>query len=777
MLVKDLETDDIIAVRNVKYGTFANGYGYKYGDLVELSVTVKEEVTSGYATKRYLDFNSDNPVKIEDTILTRNNKVEYTFDDAVEMPNYKNWQSVLGKTSAVYTYVHITGVLYTSKYNGASDKVMAAVLTANTEAMSWNNVKVETKSSGRLATLRNNIMTQNIGADWLDYFGGEYVYENSSSNYKAQGYMKEVDLYAVYTGGNSAYAQLQILSADWMGEVPQKPVSELTEQDMIREVALSYYRQNNQIQYDQTLSRRNINISPEEATAQHQMYLDCSSFANAVIYESLGINIIPDNAVNGTTVASTYAQTGRIANYASENPNNPDVIKHFVRADFDTVSEKATVAKFIDDNLQVGDVLNYRKPGETGHIMVYIGDGLWIHCHGRDYNDDDLTTPSSAYDQTWGFEATEGAIGFLYTYDLLYDNDTGDYKTTGKIGRYLLGDSTKMTSISLLRPLNRVGATVTDKTQTRMEYRGIDVEKTLDAGVNSSVQKGQELTYTLNIKNHSSMDYTGVEVKEVLDSNVTLVSAPAGYTLNNGVLTFKVDLPSYKLTTVSFKVKVNASATAGTIIKSEQTTVAGISQAKNVNSVAGLTTAELNIIAEKAREYATAGRTFTNAMDFVEELYNEIGVTIPNYTTVGSALDDILDIDADVLKNTDIAKLVAPELYGGRSMSNAYVRNSDVIRMMEQYNLSVGDVIIAEFDVRDKVSGSWVKKGNLVYVVYVYVGNSQLVAFTNESNVSTSTDTCVLLTMSGTKASASHILVSIFNYDRYAVLRPSVMEK
>ena len=151
MLVKDLETDDIIAVRNVKYGTFANGYGYKYGDLVELSVTVKEEVTSGYATKRYLDFNSDNPVKIEDTILTRNNKVEYTFDDAVEMPNYKNWQSVLGKTSAVYTYVHITGVLYTSKYNGASDKVMAAVLTANTEAMSWNNVKVETKSSGRLA--------------------------------------------------------------------------------------------------------------------------------------------------------------------------------------------------------------------------------------------------------------------------------------------------------------------------------------------------------------------------------------------------------------------------------------------------------------------------------------------------------------------------------------------------------------------------------------------------------------------------------------------------
>ena len=780
MLIKDIETDDVIAVRNVKYGNLNNGYGYRYGDLVQIKATVKEDADSGLATKRYLDFSTENATNIEETILSSGNKVEFTFDDAVELPNYKNWKTHLGKTSEVYKFVHITGVLYTCKYMGASDKVMDAVLTANTAAQTWNNLKVG-GNQGRRVTLRNNIMSKNSGADWLDYFGGEYVYTNSSASYKGQGYMKEADLYALYTGGDSTSAQLVILNEDWFNEIPVKETTELTEQDKIREVALSYYHQHNQFQYDQKNSRRNVNATPEDATAKHQTYLDCSSFANAVIYESLGINIIPDEAINGTTIPNSYPQTGRIASYASENKGNPDVIKHFVRADYDTAQEKAVVAKQLDEALQVGDVLNYRKPGGAGHIMLYIGDGLWIHSQGRDYyyeaeikksdlKEGDTFTASQGHDWTWGYEGTEGTVGFLYTYDLLYD-------TNEDIERYLLGDKTKMESISLIRPLNRVGAKITDKTEIRMQYRGLDAEKTLDVGGNSSVQKGQELTYTITIKNHSLENYTGIEVKEVLDNNVTLVSAPAGYKFENGILTFNVDVPSYKVVTISFKVKVNANASAGTIIKSEQTTVAGIVQAKIVNSVAGLTTAELTAVADKAKEFATNAKTFTNAMDFVEELYSEaVGVILPDYTTVGSALDDILDTNADVLKDTEIAKLVAPGLYGGRSMSNAYVRDKEVIRMMEQYNLSIGDVIIAEFDVRKYVGGAWTMTGNIVYVIYVFVGEDTLVAYTNETNVSTTTDTCITLTMSGTKDDASHRLVTIFNYDRYAVIRPSMEE-
>ena len=64
-----------------------------------------------------------------------------------------------------------------------------------------------------------------------------------------------------------------------------------TQQDVVKEVAYAYFNQGKQINYNQTHSRRNLNVSPEDATSQHMVYLDCSSYVNAVYYESFGINI------------------------------------------------------------------------------------------------------------------------------------------------------------------------------------------------------------------------------------------------------------------------------------------------------------------------------------------------------------------------------------------------------------------------------------------------------------------------------------------------------
>ena len=161
----------------------------------------------------------------------------------------------------------------------------------------------------------------------------------------------------------------------------------------------------------------------------------------------------------------------------------------------------------------------------------------------------------------------------------------------------------------------------------------------------------------------------------------------------------------------------------------------------------------------------------------------ELGVTeFDKYTTIESMLDELMDTTNDVLNDVEIAKAVAPNLYGGRDMANNYVRNNEIIRMMEEYHLSVGDIILAEFDL---YNADGAKTGNVVHVIYVYVGNSQLVCLTDDANhvaftngtasAGAEVNKCFTITMSGTKKANTHTLVSVFTYDRWVVLRPSMV--
>ena len=779
MLIKDINTDDIIAVRGVSYDTFDKSFGYTYGDKVRFIATLKTDGTTYTVNKKYLVFSNENGDKAS-TILSSGNQVNYSLENAVELDTYHDWNSVFTRNSSSYTYVHITGLMYSSIFT-AKDSVDSIVISSEVSFTgSYNELKV----NDSLIALRKSAMDINLGNGWADYFGKDYLKQNSSSSYTGPGYVKEVDIYAVFTGGVSNNFQLTILSNDWIKDVPVKPTEELTTADIIKEVAFSYYRQNSQIQYNQTVSRRNINAKPEDATTQHLTYLDCSSFVGAVIKESLGIEIIPESVV-GTEdtkypITSTYPQTGKFATYAKNfvgNPDYPDIIKFITKSQMDTEAERLAVAKDLEENLQPGDVINYRKSGNgSGHVILYIGDGLFIHCQGDDYNEG-KTAPSTARDATFGFESLDGAIGFLTTYDVLYNTEHT---------RYIVSNG-KSENISWFRPIIRADAEVTDTAIARMQYRGLDGEKTLDVGVNSSVQPGQILTYTVTIKNHSTTDYTGVEFKDVLDSNVTLVEAPNGYVLDGQTLTLKVDVPHYEFTTFTYKVKVSETATAGTLIVSDKTTLVGVTLAKIVNAVSGYTVDELNSIAAKAKGYASTGASFENPMDLVADLYSELGVTaFDKYTTIESLFDELMNTTDDVLNDVEIASYVAPNLYGGRDMSNNYIRNKEIIRLMEEYHLSVGDIILAEFDLYNGTGSSAVKTGNVVHVIYVYVGNSQLVCLTDDTTHAAFTNgtasegaevnKCFTITMlTENPRRDTHVLTSVFTYDRWAVIRPSMV--
>ena len=511
-----------------------------------------------------------------------------------------------------------------------------------------------------------------------------------------------------------------------------------TVQDAVLEVAYAYYRQGAQTNYSQTMCRRNINPSPEEATSQHMMFLDCSSFVNAVMYEALGINVMPYE----TTEKSP--QTKNFLEYAKENTNNADVIGVWLRENYIKPIDKDNAMAEAMSKLQVGDVINYRKTG-AGHAVMYVGDNMLIHSTGKDFKLD-ADNPEKSHE---GIKENKGGVGLIKIEELF--SIYGD--------RYMFQDGYE--GFCIIRPTERK-ATVTEETHARMLSKELDSEKTADIGVNTSLAVGEKITYTLTIKNHRDVGYKNVEIKDVLDDNLEFVSGSKGVSHDGQNVSFKKNIKAGETITISWTAKVKSSATFGTVIVSDKTTVAGVGQATIKTSVSKYTNEQLISVANKAKEYASQNKVFANPIDMVEQLYNDaLNVNLFDYEKVSLALSDVIEEEGFNLKDTAIASLVAPDMYGGQrdtALTGLYKNNKDIVRLITKDNLSVGDVIIAEKDsgVEDQVA-------------YVYVGDMQLVSCMGKNKGEVK-----LVNMSESQYESSHVLVSIFAYNRYAVIRPSM---
>ncbi len=528
-----------------------------------------------------------------------------------------------------------------------------------------------------------------------------------------------------------------------------------TQQDVVKEVAYSYLHQGTQINYSQTLSRRNVNVSPEDATSQHMVYLDCSSYVNAVYYEAFGVNIIPNEAVNGQTLPSSSPQTGRFKTYVEENPNNPDVIGIWYCDDYETANEKQAILNQLKGYLQVGDVINYRRKGGTGHAIMYVGDGQILHSIGDDFSDvTEFSDPWNVFD---GQDKKEinGSVQ-LMTVNEAFESPSSE--------RYLM--SSRIENVSIIRPLAR-NLTTTEKTKNRMLIRGLDIEKTSNKGRNTGLSVGEEITYTLTIKNYRDKGYKNVEIIDVLDDNLSFVSATGNFSANGQTVSGKITIKPDETISVSWTCKVNSNAIVGSVIESKNTTVGGVKVTNIKNNISKYTTEQLTLVANKAKEYATSNMRFDNPIDMVEQLYKEaLNVELFNYSSVYEALTDAIDLDScSVRKENPIGKMVASDLYGGFKLQKLYQTNNDSIRLITKQNLSIGDVIIAE---KDNTINN-----DTMQAVYVYVGGNELVAI-DTNMTSFNKNKVVLLTMSENRMESANVLVTIYAFNRYAVLRPSI---
>lgn len=140
-------------------------------------------------------------------------------------------------------------------------------------------------------------------------------------------------------------------------------------QEALLAVAYDYYNHRSEIQYDQRSMDRFVQITPrrrkffppEAATKQYTLHLDCSAFCFAVYYQALGLKL-------------PYDITWHMYEHME-----PLVYKYEKTFD-ETLEEKQKFAEEFTAALQPGDLITMLHQGQAGHIMIYVGEGKFMHC-------------------------------------------------------------------------------------------------------------------------------------------------------------------------------------------------------------------------------------------------------------------------------------------------------------------------------------------------------------------------------------------------------------
>lgn len=717
LLLKDVNTDDVIAVRNVSYGSFPH-YGYTRGDRVVMLASVHTDGTVNTPNKRYLDFSGENGT-LETTLVSRGNEVTYELNDVITVNSWAQMQEMfaVGNISE-YTYVCLEGAIFCNRYEG-SDGVTVSRVHMNEGATGSSGIRCD---GARTVSFRDPVMEANLGADWMNLFFDETPVTGQYPGTRVTG-----SVTALYTGGNNYYFQLTVLDESWVS------VQECSNTEAVVLVANSYFQQGIQIQYDQTNRRRNLDVTPETATGETTVYLDCSSYVNAVYQTTFGVNVMDNLEIPSTAKFADYCAQG-----------GSDVMGYWVNADYTTASQISNLLSQVRGQLQIGDLLVYRHGTQAepaGHVYLYVGDDLFLHCTGSSYSYADI--PYESRDKATTAERTGGAIQQLHL-DEVFVNTSSN--------RYLFKATPEdtVTCFGIIRPLNR-GLTVTEQTRDRMRYRGLTTELSVDAGQYTAVQKGQILTYTLVLTNPSASRVTEVPVTVRLPQGASLYSA-GDLTLTDGVLTWLGRVNAGESLTLSWSVQVNGNAGDCIVTEGYLDTIA---LNRLINTVSGYTDDQLKQVADTA--VALLDSQFTNPMDLVKQVYTaSVGENPLGDRTAKEVLKMLMDKTNDTLyPDTALTGAVVPDLYGGLDLKDGLITDLRRTRLVRESYLMPGDVIVTEYDG--------------IYEVLIYLGNGKL------AKVSSTDGVCKLVTSTGEAYSGTNVFATFIAYDQYVILRPSMV--
>jgi len=473
--------------------------------------------------------------------------------------------------------------------------------------------------------------------------------------------------------------------------------------------AESYFARGARLQYEDTrfISSKYLDLwrwgavrtkNIEDYTTQNIQYSNCAAFTHDVYWSALGFNITQ------FTTSSLVASS----------PASRVVLMKKNLSVSGTAAKQALKEEFLS-KLQPGDLMVYLRSSGTGHVMMYVGNNMMIHCSG--YN----------YDWTNKQEKTDIGIRYESIDQLFIDGDS----------RCLYDKR----DIAIIRPLNDFNGTIPAATKDRMdEMRGVVAEKLASVEPHVTVNPGDEITFTFNFENLSSSKKT-LTVTDVVPANTTYVSGADKKSGDN--LSWTVTLAAGKSAKVSYKVKVADNAIGKTIHGTD-------AKVENISLKCHKIYVKKTLTASEQTKIKNAAKALKNSslrnIALADAIYKEaLGESNLGSTTSKDILSGILvNYSTNMTSwpsrwkklttstSNKFYKMMAPDLYGGRQLMTD--KNYERVRLVTANKLVVGDIIITNNPATETYEDSGKSKYIYEPVNYMFLGD-KLLDLTNMKEV------------------------------------------
>ena len=689
-------------------------YAYKAGDKIQLFAEVKSD-----SFGKYLEYSKENKAPA-DTVSSSGVVSAISVNISKEINGSLAAENALTEDTNRYDALMFKSEFYLVKSGDGY------VIHFNSSATDEAGARLP---SGKIIYLSAENIDDSIISDRA----------SASALASYPGALMSGSLTALYIDSDSDSVNLQILTKDWIKVDPYT-----LGEEYLRELAYAFYYQLPYVDYEQYNTRRNVNPSPEDATALQTIYLDCSSYVNAIYYNAFGVNIMP------YAIREKSANTANFMAYARENPDAIDVLGYWECRDYDTAAEREALLSELLKNLRVGDVIVYRKGNaetleeSAGHALIYVGEGKILHCQNTESYSHNGKNPDASYDVL-----SNKSISFESTFNLF---------EAPSATRYLFN----YVNFTILRPLNR-GLTPTEQTLARMTIPALSIEKCVDKNMYAAVFKNDLLTYTVKLTNNGNADLIGVSLLELVPFGTEFIEASEGVLHSAGEITWSGTVKANSTVILTFTVKVTTDE-LGALIESTSGTVNGLFLNKITNTVSAISKEKLDALSDKADAIIDANTSFDDPILMINAIYRELlGRDLLGYASVSEALSDIIDTDKKAVNSEcDIYGMVMENLSGGYLIKGNNPHHNERIRAIRIEYLTAGDVIIAEHSTD---SNGQVKR----QVAFVYLGNDEFLKISSDNGV------CEITVFERSNSfEVRNLLNSLYSYEKYAIIRPSL---
>jgi len=538
-------------------------------------------------------------------------------------------------------------------------------------------------------------------------------------------------------------------------------VYESLAQKAVVKTALAYLARGTRIQYDDTRLnskgapsssgtlyrwQSGVRKSPEEYTSQYTGYTNCAAFTNEVYWAAL-------NCSSGASSTDRYADIKGDTRAYRYNPTGKE-----------TAEEQAAIQEEFLSTLKMGDIIVIRRANGTGHAMLYVGSKVLEGVEGyKGAASEGVDENNIPKDNGYIYDIIHSTGGsYNYEKQTEYIEKHGSIQITAanslfdsRSNSYVFG---KLTSLTLIRPLNTFKGEVPENSINRMKYMdNVIAEKLSSHTVGMTVNPGDNISYTFSITNKNQTPVT-LEVKDIAPDNTTFVSSE-NCTVDGTKLTWSVTVPAGETTVVPYTVKVNADTPIGTLIGNDAGTVGGV-LAKCPKTYVGttLTEAQQAALQESIAIYtdcslrgmALANVIYSSVKGYEDLLTDDAATVLTKLFRQGG---DFYYIEWEANPYRDA---IAPGMFGGRYVPqrDMSVKLADQVMRHEQNRIRKADIAYMMVgDIYIAADGSDIK-------MYMYTGETLLDLNTSKLISAEETD--------------AH-LIPFLSYNRFVLLRPSLM--